>query len=628
MTTLIFDIETDGLLNEATTIWCLGIAEFDSDRSATTSAWANDDVQVYTDYSEELPGLQEGLDRLLAADVCVAHNGIGFDVPALQKLTGTTLDMSKQIDTLVLGMLLEPRRSQHKLASYGNQLGFAKGEHDDWTQYSDDMVKYCAQDVRIGRETYKYQLGLIEKAAKNGADYTKAIELEHKVQQVLALQAAHGFRLDVAKIEHLYAEYLGRMDALDAPLQEAFPPRYRPLRADYDFSNRTWVSTEKSIFTPKRDNKRMGYCELAPLTKIELKMFNPGSRDHSSVRMSQEFGWRPTEFTPTGKPKMSETALAHVDYPEARLMSEYLTLVKKTGQLAGGAQSWLSSVGSDGYVHPFIKSCGARTHRMAHMHPNVAQVDKSAEMRSCWLPDPGEVMVGVDADAIELRLLAAYLFPADGGKYALAVLSGSSKRGTDAHTLNQKAVGLYLRDSAKTFFYAMVYGAGDAKLGQTIYQDAVDAGKTPPKGDLRAIGAKGRKAIESGITGLRELLEALKSRVKAAGFVRLPYTLRPIETPQRIALNSLLQGAGAEVMKMALVLFHFEVAPARGLVQGKDFKYLATVHDEQQFSCPKESAKKTGQAFADALVLAGERLELAVPMAGGYEIGTNWSETH
>ena len=326
MTTLVYDIETDGLLPEATTLWCLGIADIREP----------DDVTIYTDHSNEHPSLSDGLDRLQSADRCVAHNGIGFDVPAIFKTTGVQLDMSKQVDTLVLGMLLEPRRQQHKLAAYGNQLGFPKGEHDDWSDYSEEMSVYCAQDVRVGVATYKYLLGLLEKAKLvDGADYTKAIELEHKVQQVLALQARHGFRLDVKKIERLNAEYLGRMDDLALPLQQAFPPRYRPIRASYDFSRRTWTDTEKSIFTPKRDNKRMGYCELAPLTKIELKMFNPGSRDHSSVRMSQEFGWRPTEFTPTGKPKMSENALAHVDYPEARLMSEYLTLVKKTGQLAG-----------------------------------------------------------------------------------------------------------------------------------------------------------------------------------------------------------------------------------------------------------------------------------------------------
>ena len=54
-----------------------------------------------------------------------------------------------------------------------------------------------------------------------------------------------------------------------------------------------------------------------------------------------------------------------------------------------------------GRVHGSVNGIGARTNRMSHFAPNMAQVDK--EMREVWLPDAGEKLVGCDAEGLELR---------------------------------------------------------------------------------------------------------------------------------------------------------------------------------------------------------------------------------
>jgi len=93
------------------------------------------------------------------------------------------------------------------------------------------------------------------------------------------------------------------------------------------------------------------------------------------------------------------------------------------------------------------------------------------ECRSLFIATEGYVLVGVDASGLELRCLAHYTYPFDGGRYTEAILNG------DVHTTNQEAAGLPDRDKAKTFIYALIYGAGEAKLGSIIDGDFM-AGRT------------------------------------------------------------------------------------------------------------------------------------------------------
>lgn len=614
MTTLVYDIETDGLLDSFSKIWCLGIADA-SDGKVTT----------YTDFDDYLPSLREGIERLKAADRVVGHNVIGFDMPVINKMFPGSLTFEQQWDTMVVGGLIEPSRRSVALATYGQQFKYPKGDHHDWTKYSEEMRVYMEQDVSLTWTLYRWLQRELNKLYRVGSDYRQAITLEHQVQYALSLQNHHGFRFDVAAAEQLSAKLTDDLAKLELTLAKVFTPQLRPDKGRWDFKKRAW--TAQTTFVPKASNKRMGYVAGAPLIKCKAEMFNPGSREQVAIRLSQQYNWKPTEFTDDGRPKLDEGTLADLDYPEAALLRDYYRKAKQQGMLSDGRNAWLK-LHNNGRMHGYVRSCGSRTHRMSHSRPNMAQVDKSKPMRSLWLPDDGHVLVGCDADALELRMLASFLHEYDHGAYAEAVLRGSKEQGTDPHTINQKAAGLLSRDSAKTLYYALIYGAGDAKLGSVVADDlAANGSNIPPRSKYAALGREARARIESGVLGLGELIKKVQFDAQEQGFLFLPDGRRAASS-SRTALNTLLQGSGSVLMKQALALFIHELIPAEGLKHGEDFALLANVHDEQQLSVKPELADLVGGLFAMSINVAGKRLDLPVPFAGDYQIGKSWAETH
>ena len=459
-----------------------------------------------------------------------------------------------------------------------------------------------------------------------------AVDIEHGVAKCLAEQSRHGFRFDVKSAEELDLVLREERDDLHQKLIREFPPIIRPQKGTWCFKRRTWIRRQKAgqsgvmrveAFYPKRDNRRQGYVADAPLTKVELSMLNPGSRDQIAQRMSQQYGWIPTEYNKSGTVAMDEETLSSLPYPAAKMVCRYLRLDKQIGMLSQGKKAWLL-LHKDGYLHGRVKSCGCRTHRMSHSNPNLAQVDKDSRMRSLFIPDEGHKLVGMDADALELRLLAAYLYAVDGGKYADAVVYGDKKDGTDAHTLNMKAIGMYDRDNTKTVFYAYIYGQGDENLGLRVIADAAAAGVTK-KGSARSVGKKAKSDFQSKIDGLDALLTYAAHRASTEGYVLMPDGRR-VTTGARTSLNSLLQGAGAVLMKMALVIFDQILVPRYGL-EGS-FHYCANVHDEIQTSVEADQALVVGRALAESIELAGVELGYSVPFKGDYDIGDNWSQTH
>ena len=195
-------------------------------------------------------------------------------------------------------------------------------------------------------------------------------------------------------------------------------------------------------------------------------------------------------------------------------------------------------------------------------------------------------------------MLAHYM---DDESYTNEILTG------DIHTANQEAAGLPNRDSAKTFIYAFLYGAGDAKIGSIVGGSSITGKKlknqflrnTPALADLRA------KTISEAESGFLTGLDGRKLRVRST----------------HAALNTLLQGAGAIVMKQAVVILH-------DLLGRVDFKLVAQVHDEWQIECRPDEADFIGKSCVNSMIFAGELLSLNCPLDGEYKIGKNWAETH
>jgi DNA polymerase I-like protein with 3'-5' exonuclease and polymerase domains len=334
--------------------------------------------------------------------------------------------------------------------------------------------------------------------------------------------------------------------------------------------------------------------------KDHVEEFNVGSRKQIAKRL-ETLGAKFTKVTEKGNPIVDESTLSEIDLPEAKLIAEYLMLQKRVAQV----DSWINAVKDDGRVHGRVITNGAVTGRMTHLSPNMAQIPAKGkpfgeECRQCWTVDPGYKLVGADASGLELRMLAHYM--GDPG-YTKEVLEG------DIHTANQKAAGLPTRNNAKTFIYAFLYGAGPAKIGSIVGGSAKE-GQSLIASFLRNTPA---------LSKLREKVDQSIDK----GWLRGLDGRRIFIRSGHAALNSLLQGAGSIVMKQA------QVNLAKSLREEKlDAKFCATVHDEWQIEVKEDQAERAGQLAVQAIVKAGEDLNLKCPLDGEYNVGNNWADTH
>ena len=535
------------------------------------------------------------------ATLIIGHNVISFDAPILNRLWKTKIRLKNVQDTLILSRLLDPSREKgHSLEAWGESLGIPKINYRAiWLWLNDFpgeviskeekvadgiefdyphmglMEHYCVRDVEVCARLYNHLL--MELDSKGFSQESR--ELEHKVAAIIAEQERNGFKLDTVYATCLLIDIKGKMAGIYEQMQHRWPPYEVP-----------------------RVSEKTGK-QLKPL----LVTFNPGSRKQIGEKLI-ELGWKPKKFTETGQPMVDEKVLEEVkNIPEAAMIAEYLMLQKRVAQI----ESWLEAVKADGRVHGKVITNGAVTGRMTHSSPNMAQVPNAGsiyghECRECWTVEEGNVLVGCDASGLELRMLAHYMKDEE---YVRTVTEGSAKEGTDVHTVNQRAAGLSTRDNAKTFIYAFLYGAGDAKIGSIVGGTAKD-------------GAKLKDKFLKQTPALARLLERV-SKQAAKGWVPGLDGRRIWVRSEHAALNSLLQGAGAIVMKKALCIFYDKIKANKWPV-----KLVANVHDEFQFECSKEVAEEAGQAARLSIIEAGQFYKLRCPLDGEYKIGKSWRETH
>lgn len=518
------------------------------------------------------------LQNLIAqADLVVGHNIMGFDAPVLKRLWGVTIPFRKIADTVLLSRLSYPDRDGgHSLAAWGKRLGMHKGDYSDHdAPVSEEKISYCFQDVRILVAVHQTLLEEIQ----NYKIAPHAVTLEHEVAFIIEKQVARGVRLDEQAAQVLHEAVEVRMSEIEAYFSHLCPPRLVEL----------WSVKTKKPLKPWHEHFNVGSRQ-----QIVEKMFEWGLGGHLKAR------------TETGRYKVDEETLEGLDTPEAKLLNVYLNLQKRLGLIA----SWREAA-VEGRIHGGVITNGAATGRMTHRSPNCAQVPRvgsplGKQCRALFVPTEGYKLLGADASGLELRMLAHYMKDAD---YIKAVVSGSSKEGTDVHTVNQKAAGLPSRDAAKTFIYALLYGAGAGKIGSIV-------GGGPQEGqrliDQFMEATPSLRALKSKVDGLaqRGWLPGLDGRCL---WVRSPHK----------ALNTLLQGAGAIVMKQALVILYRDLRDA-----GIEPRFVLNIHDEWQIEVLPEKAEKAGKLATEAIRKAGEVFKLRCPLAGEYKIGNNWSETH
>ena len=577
MKEIVFDIESNGLKPDK--IWCIvakpigePVVSFGPTR------------------------IKEGINYLESADVLIGHNILGFDIPVIEKLYDVKLNHKTIKDTLVMSRLFNPvRENGHSLKTWGYVVGMPKAQQpEDWDSYNTDMLKYCQQDVILNERVYK-------KLLVEGEGFSEeSINLEHSVAPILKEQEDNGFEFNEKEALLLVASLKERMFEVEKEVQKVFKPKMVDVKL-------VTPKLKKDGTLSKSGLTEYEYAEIKatnfmnPFMRKKLQPFNLGSRKQIGEYLT-DFGWKPNRFTPTGQPIVDESSLAKVKkIPEAKLIAEFLLLQKRIAQI----DSWITAVDKDSRVHGFVVSTGTITGRMSHRAPNMAQVPSVAseygkECRACWTVKDGYKLVGVDASGLELRMLAHYM---DNEEYTKEVTDG------DIHTANQKLAGLKSRDKAKTFIYALCYGAGDQKLSSILGGSIKDARKVrehfldnlPAFKNLKArVGRAAKRGYLKGLDG-RKI------------FIRNDYA----------ALNSLLQGGGAILMKRALAMLNALIK-----LQTLDAKFVANIHDEWQIEVREDLADFVGQLAVDCIQTAGNYYELRCPMDGEYKIGGNWSETH
>ena len=397
---------------------------------------------------------------------------------------------------------------------------------------------------------------------------TRCLTLEHECAACMYLMEVNGFRFDGEAARKLYVSLSQRKLELNEELQQMFPPDSQPMKSTFWKAGEELYDTKKAALA---DGHKAVDITKGPIKEKSIP-FNPASRDHIADRL-QRLGWTPTEMTPEGKPKVDESVLSKLLFESGsqgetavKLLREYLLLVKRMGQLAEGQQAWMKAE-KKGRIHGRINTNGAVTGRCTHSSPNMAQVPRvgspyGKECRALFRATEGFQLIGCDAAGLELRCLAHYLHPYDGGDYANKILEG------DIHTVNQEAAGLPTRDAAKTFIYAFLYGAGDEKIG-TIIGKGASAGRTIKETFLQRLPALAQlKACITNALSSRDFLKGVDGRHL---YIRSAHS----------ALNTLLQGAGAVIMKQATVHLYDKLNEL-DLTHGKEWAFVAHIHDEFQ----------------------------------------------
>lgn len=606
---LIFDIETNGLLNETTVIHSLVIYNNTTGELISCTDHKYEYEQVIGAENQQLIGqpIWYGLKLLEEADEISGHNIVKFDIPAIQKLYPDFKPKGKIFDTLLMSKLVYPDvgeiddrkirkglfpkklRGRYSLRAWGYRLKEYKGDYceqeDCWAEWSADMQRYCEQDVMVTQKLYNL--------LKSKDISEEAVKLEHQFAQILFRQEQRGVYFDKQKAIELASHLTAEKYRLEEELRHAFPPQ-----------------TIETEFIPKVNNKTKGYVKGVPFIKKTVIEFNPSSRQMIADRLIKKYNWKPKELSPTGQPVINENVLEGMDFEEAPLLKEYFLVTKTLGQLADGNNAWLKLVAADGAIHGYVDTIGAVTGRCTHNSPNLAQVPAvggfmGKECRELFRAREGYKLVGCDASGLELRCLAHYM---NDPEYTHEILNG------DIHTKNQQMAGLATRAEAKRFIYAFNYGGGDALIGSIVGGDA-------KKG--KAI----KKKFLEGLPKLKKLIDGVQNKIKVKGYLKgIDKRILKVREQYK-GLNVLLQSAGAIVMKKALCILNDDIE-AKGWKINDDIAFVLNVHDEYQAEVKPELVEEYKVMAVEAIRKAGEYFGFRCPLDGEAKVGESWYDTH
>jgi DNA polymerase I len=644
---VVFDIEANGLENP-TKVWLIVCKDLDTGT-----------LHIFKRPSEDEHVKQSFLAFALGVNLWVGHHCLGYDYPVLNKLLGLDLGDFPSIcrDTYVGSKLFDTLREEHSVESYGEEFGLPKLDFKDFSKYVEGMDDYCIRDVEI---TYRVH----NKFARYYAQpyWHMAVDTEQRCQAFCASLTHNGFGFSVVRATKLLDRVNSELAVLDSRISEEFPSR--PIETPVITPRVTKYGTlNRNDFRWLPDPSDLSDFTGGPFCRLIYRDFNPDSHKQR-IEVLARAGWQPTEKTKTHIEverqarrkdrdpavdwdvrlkslsvtgwKISETNLNTLPRSapsSAKSLARRITVESRRRTLT----EWLDLVGDDERIHGKFVGIGAWTQRMSHQNPNMANIANShdlngkekylgAEMRSLFIAPKGKLLVGVDADGIQMRILAHYIKDEE---FTQSLVTGSKEHETDTHSLNKRVLGVCCktRDAAKRFVYALILGAGVQKLAQILdasipqAREALDRLLTRYQGwvTLRDETAKedARRGFFVGLDG---------RRVRIFGDT--------ISERQHLAMSGYLQNGESLIMKMATIRWMAYLASVPG------WRLVNLVHDEWQTECDNDLdlALLIAQTQCRALKEVGEQLKLNCPLLGTYgknhddpktwTIGSNWKVTH
>jgi DNA polymerase I-like protein with 3'-5' exonuclease and polymerase domains len=608
---LAFDAEGNGLVDDASAVHCVVVADLDSDQ-----------INEYGPAQ-----ITAALEHLAHANYLTGHNISGYDLPLLQRLHNWTPSPDCVVmDTLIASRLILPHlgdldaqaaamgdpalgklRGSHSLEAWGARLGIPKigAEITDWSAWTPAMQGRCAGDVAICKALWRF--------LQPDGYSQQALELEHRTLPICNRITADGVPFDREAAELLRQKWEARRTELKAQLQQQLPGT------------------------------------------------NPNSRLQIG-RLLEARGWIPERRTEKkGQPVIDDELLESLPsiYPEFAGLAEHDLLRRRLAQLSNGNQAWLKHIADDGRIHGGLVPIGTPHSRAKHLSPNLAQVPNAkkggayaAECRDLFRAPMGWAFVTCDQANLQDRAFAHYLSEFDDGAYVHAFLNG-----IDQHWESGIALGLVpagternkdskahtaLREGAKRFRYGFLFGAGNKRAGHIIHDtvravDQIDAALNlqqkffastshPNETELTRIGKLARNKFMTATPGLQQLRARLEAQVGRCGWLPGLDGRRVPTQAQYTALNYTVTSAEAIICKRWLVHVYDELCARFRYGWDGDVVIVLWVHDEIAVCCRIEISEQVGEILVRHAKEPGEYYGFKVPLDASYKIGRSWAD--
>ena len=476
---IVFDVEADNLLDDATKIHCLSY----------TSDGENYKTLFNYDEMRELVLSQRGL---------IGHNIIRYDVPLLEKILGIKIK-AQRFDTLPMSWVINYSRSRHGLETFGEDFGIPKPKISDWENLSpEEYAHRCTEDVKINWKLWTNLLSRFMFIYKSKTELNRFFRyLEFKMDCAREAEM-QGWKLDVAKAEQLSVELLEQQHKKVEELTDVMPmskvivQKTKPKNMTKKDGSISALGKRWQNLCEENDYP-LDYDGDIPVVK-GVEPANPMSSDQVKSWLFS-LGWEPCTFKEgtngpvpqvrkNGDLTMSVKRLIP-DNPQVGVLDGLTVLQHRLGIVKGFLECE-----RDGYVKAEVSGL-TNTLRFKHQKPlvNLPGVDKpwGAEIRGCLIAPEGHLLCGADMTSLEDTCKRHYMQP-----YDPDYVAEMSQEGFDPHldlakhagSVTQNQIDRYnkgelpelkeLRKNFKVVNYSATYGVGAAKLsretGMTIGQ--------------------------------------------------------------------------------------------------------------------------------------------------------------